>query len=153
MTDPDLTKLGGPDRKPGDPVRCLCRVAGEQQDEPPETSALTEDQRRTFAGVHLMRYFMECVKANAEDREPPSPEDLPPPEGEGELDSLWTGAAAILTGHPGWQYERRTLQVFEALADMLAARGAELEGMMHEIIHDEPRQAMVIRMKVPGAAP
>jgi hypothetical protein len=27
ITDPELTRLSGPDRKPGDPVKCICAMA------------------------------------------------------------------------------------------------------------------------------
>ena len=114
----------------------------DQPDEP-----MTEEQRRAFAGIHLMRYFIECVNAHAEGREPCSPEDMPQPENTGQINDVVETATAILTGHPGDRYEARTMLNFAALADMLAARGAELEGILHEIIHQEPRRAMIIRMR------
>lgn len=111
------------------------------------TDQLSEEDRRTFAGIHLMRYFVACIEAHAEDSEPISPEDMTPPDSRDELEMVVTMATAIVTGGSGDNHEERCVKIFKALADMLADRGAELEGLMQNIIHDEPRQALVIRIK------
>lgn len=103
--------------------------------------------RAMTAGVFLARHLLRCIDAHGNGDDPPEPEMDVLGDDQG-IQRILDFSAAILGISDQEDYEQRLLRFFQALAEMIALQGAELECMMHSTLHDDDeRQAFVMRVK------
>ena len=113
-------------------------------------SDFSYETRAQTAGLFVARHLLRCIEAHAADDDPPEP-DIDELGGDIGIQHLLDFSAALLgiMHEPG--YEKRLLRFWQAMAEMLAAQGADLEAMTHAVLHDDDEhQAYVLRVKVKG---
>lgn len=104
--------------------------------------------RAMTAGVFLARHLLRCIEAHGNGDDPPEPEadEL---RGDRGIQHILDFSAAILGINGAPDYEARLLRFWQAVAEMISLQGADLECLMHAVLHDnDEHQAYVLRVKV-----
>ena len=89
----------------------------------------TYETRAMTAGVFLARHLIRCIEAHSADTPPPEPgADVLEDDDSGDGIQHILDFSAVILGLRGTSgYEKRLLRFYQALAEMIARQGAELE--------------------------
>lgn len=106
--------------------------------------------RAAAAGAMLACFFEACVQAAAAGKPWPDLDEVIDDAGERGDPDVVSNAFSFIAATLGIQDVRgrlRVVRLFTAMAEMLAERGADLENLMSDTVHDDPHHALIVRMK------